>query len=69
MSKVNYDDWINEDPFHPCLKCSGEEFQLNLKTDLYTCVNCGEAMIAPKEPIRKKKAPRKKVRLSDDDWE
>lgn len=67
--KVDYDDWINDDPFHPCLKCGENEFVLDMKTDLYSCVNCGAPMIAPKEPIRKKKMSKKKVRLDVDDWE
>lgn len=55
MSKVNYEDWASEDPFHPCLKCGANEFSLNVITDLYTCDSCGEVLVAPKESHKKKR--------------
>ena len=67
--KIDYEDWIDEDPFHPCLKCGYNEFHMDYETNLYTCSNCGEPMIAPKEPIKKQKPAKKKVRLDEEDWE
>jgi len=67
--KIDYEDWIDEDPFHPCLKCGANDFELNMTTGLWSCSSCGEAMVAPKEPIRKKKVNKKKVRLDSEDWE
>jgi len=68
MSKVDYRDWMTEDPFHPCLKCGAEEFKLNWETDIYTCIECGEPLIAPKEPQKKKRLLKKRPRL-EEDWE
>ena len=68
MSKVNYGDWIEEDPFHPCLKCGENEFSLNVITDLYTCENCGEVLVAPKESHKKKRPTKARPRL-EEDWE
>lgn len=70
MSKVNYDDVWDEDPFHPCLKCGGYETTLNRVTTLYSCAMCGEALVAPRKSTKVKtpKPPQKKFRL-DDDWE
>ena len=67
MSKINYEDWIEEDPFHPCLHCGCEDFSLDMVTELYTCNNCGETLVAPNDS-RKKKRPRKRPRL-EEDWE
>ena len=49
MPKINYDDWMEDDPFHPCLKCGSEEFEIDYETDLYTCQTCGETLLAPKK--------------------
>ena len=71
MQKINYDEWINEDPFHPCLKCGSKEFTLDQTTELYVCENCGAVMVEPTlndNPRRKPLGP-KKVRLDEDDWE
>tara|TARA_R110000803_G_scaffold59729_15_gene118630 strand:+ start:4428 stop:4634 length:207 start_codon:yes stop_codon:yes gene_type:complete len=68
MSKVNYEDWASEDPFHPCLKCGSKDSNLNMITDLYTCNNCGEALIMPKESHKKKRPVKNRPRL-EEDWE
>lgn len=69
MSKVNYEDVWDEDPFHPCLKCGGYETTLNRETTLYSCATCGEPLVAPKESTKagKIKHIKKKIRL-DEDW-
>jgi len=68
MSKLKYEDWIDEDPFHPCLKCGEEDFTMDMTSGLYTCANCGEPLIAPKEPFKPLKKLKKKARF-EDDWE
>lgn len=68
MPKVTYNDWLDEDPFHPCLKCGSEEFYLNLETNLYHCENCDECLVAPKEPSKPRKSVKKPFRFSED-WE
>tara|TARA_R110000787_G_C13387216_1_gene442320 strand:- start:63 stop:269 length:207 start_codon:yes stop_codon:yes gene_type:complete len=67
MSKVNYEDVWDEDPFHPCLNCGGNETQLDLSTNLYSCVTCGKPLVAPPPNNKKEKRVKKKVRL-DEDW-
>ena len=67
MPKINYDDWIEDDPFHPCLKCGSEEFEIDYETDLYTCQTCGETLLAPKK-AKTRKTIKKPFRL-EEDWE
>lgn len=71
MPKVNYNEWMNEDPFHPCLKCGAVDFQLDNKTDLYVCGSCGEVMVEPTliDNPKRRDGGKKKVRLDEDDWE
>lgn len=67
MPKVTYDDWIEEDPFHPCLKCGSNEFYMNYETMLPTCEHCGETLMAPKQS-KPRKVVKKPFRL-EKDWE
>ncbi len=67
MPKVNYDDWIEDDPFHPCLKCGSEDFEMNFETNLYTCRDCGMVLLAPKQS-KTRKSPKKPFRL-EEDWD
>jgi DNA-directed RNA polymerase subunit RPC12/RpoP len=67
MPKVSYDDWMEDDPFHPCLKCGSEEFKMDYETSLYTCQACGETLLAPKQ-LKTRKVVRKPFRL-EEDWD
>jgi uncharacterized Zn finger protein (UPF0148 family) len=67
MPKVTYNDWIDEDPFHPCLKCGSNEFYTDSETMLPTCEHCGETLTAPKH-AKPRKVVKKPFRL-EEDWE
>ncbi len=66
--KIDLEDYLEEDPFHPCLKCGHKAFTLNSQTGLYSCESCGAAMTAP-EPMQKKKRLLKKRPRLEEDWE
>ena len=68
MPKVTYDDWIEDDPFHPCLKCGSEDFKMDLETGLYKCRDCGSILEAPKL-TKPRKVHKKPFRLEEEDWE
>ena len=59
MPKVTYNDWIEDDPFHPCLKCGSEDFEMDLETGLYKCRDCGSILEAPKPQNPKTPKPLK----------
>lgn len=67
MPKVTYDDWIKDDPFHPCLKCGSEDFHLDLETTLYKCNECNSILEAPKQS-KPRKTVKKPFRLEEEDW-
>ena len=68
MPKVTYNDWIEEDPFHPCRKCGSEDFEMDLETGLYKCIDCGSILEAPKL-TKPRKANKKPFRLEEEDGE
>jgi DNA-directed RNA polymerase subunit RPC12/RpoP len=69
MPKVTYDDWIEDDPFHPCLKCGSEDFEMDLETSLYKCRDCGSILKAP-TPSKTRKAVKKPFRFEEEEnWD
>jgi ribosomal protein L37E len=63
MARLKYEDWIEEDPFHPCFTCGEKEF--HLEDDIYKCSSCGK----PLETTHPKKKAPKVIRKMKDDWE
>lgn len=56
MSKIKYDEYDDEmNPFHPCLNCGWEEFNMNWDTGLYICGKCEEPVGQTKKLEKKKK--------------
>lgn len=43
MSKIKYDDFIDEEFINTCFHCGSQDFYMDWEDDLYRCNNCGEA--------------------------
>lgn len=67
MSKINYEDYLEEDPFHPCLYCGSLNHGVD-EEGMPICLDCGEILEAPEasRPFRGKKTQRK---VKESDWE
>jgi len=55
MPRVDYDEVIMDEAFHPCIHCGDNEFYWDV--DIYKCCGCDEILEAPKtyKPKEKKK--------------
>jgi len=65
MSKINYEDYLEEDPFHPCLHCGSTEW--TYEDGMPVCLECGELLEAP-QPTRKHKG-KTTHKVKDQDWQ
>ena len=52
-------------PFHPCLKCGGKEFNMDWDTGLYICGNC-DATLESEYEKKSKKTVKRFRNLKDD---
>lgn len=60
MPRVDYEEALMDEAFHPCIYCGDNEFYLDF--NIYKCCGCGEVLEAPKEHKRKEKKKLKKFK-------
>jgi len=65
MSRINLEDYLEEDPFHPCMHCGSTEW--TYEDGMPVCLDCGELLEAPHLPRKKKVQPLRKPK--EEDWE
>jgi len=59
MGRVNIEEELEKEGFHPCLNCGGDEFSMDWERGLYVCDWCDEAMKSP--PMKKEKVRLPKI--------
>lgn len=66
MSKINYEDYLEEDPFHPCMHCGSLHF--GYEDGMPVCLDCGEILEAP-EASRNSRGKKTHRKVKESDWE
>ena len=65
--KIKYNEYDDEmNPFHPCVACEADEFEMDDATGFYKCTACGEVLIAQPN-LKKRKKVVKRFRDEDDE--
>ena len=67
MARVNVDRELEDEGFHPCLNCGGDEWGFDWERCVYNCLSCGRDLESP--PVKKEKVRLVNKTPFKDDWE
>ena len=63
MSKISYDDYLDDDPFFsPCIHCGCPEFHMDWDTMIYNCSDCNKPIDKDNSNYGKERKPKEKVK-------
>ena len=67
MSKVSYDDFLEDDPFFtPCIHCGCLDFTMDWEDNIYKCNDCNSIIDSKSTGGIKRKKTKDKVRKFKD---
>lgn len=67
MSKISFDDYLEEDPmFTPCIHCGCLDFYMDWGDTIYRCRDCDEPIDAKSQKNVKRQKEKTKVRKFKD---
>lgn len=63
MSKIQYDEYLEDDPmFSPCIHCGCPDFVMDWEEGIYKCVDCNEPIYSQSNNFGKKRKQKEGVK-------